>query len=167
MRKTLLAVALSTAMATVYADEFDTLDVDVDGKLTQEEMQEYAGVVEHWSEIDNNGDGMIDKSEFLAMTSDANLAEKTGWDRGGGPAGAQQEPGETGDLIYEFGMLDVNNDGMLSRDEMQMHTGVSAVWVEIDHNQDDLIDANEFSVFEQDASLTERTGWDRRTTAPN
>ena len=166
MRKTLLAIALSAVATAVYADEFDTLDVDVDGNLTQEEMIEYSGVVQYWTEIDTDGDGMIDKSEFAAMTSNADLSARTGWQGGGGPDQAQAEPGETGDLIYEFGMLDVNNDGRLSRDEMQMHGGVVGVWADIDANQDDVIDADEFSAFEADATMTERTGWNDRTLPP-
>ena len=159
MKKTLLTLAISGAMTVAYAadSDFDSLDVNLDGYLTQEEMAEYSGVVQHWSEIDNDGDGMIDNGEFKALVLDDELATKTGWASGVGAPNV--EPGVMGDVIREFAALDTDGDGMLSRDEMQSHEGVVTYWGDIDRNQDDYLDSDEFAQFEEDDDLMERTGW--------
>jgi hypothetical protein len=93
--------AEAEAGAPGLARNFDRFDTDADGRLTREEIraqrarmheQARARAEERWAAADANGDGAIDLAE--AQT--------------GMPRAAQ-----------EFGRLDADGNGLLSRDEMR------------------------------------------------
>ena len=105
----------------------------------------------------------------LVLADDAmTLAEKTGWNRrNNAPTTLTADTAEETALIAEFVQLDTNQDGMLSRQEMGNHDGVIKSWTDLDANQDDYLDQDEFNGMVNDPSLTEQTGWDRRSTPPD
>jgi Ca2+-binding EF-hand superfamily protein len=152
--KKALFIGTIAITGSAFAADYTTLDVDTDGKLSQDEMQEYSRVLEFWQDVDTDSDGFISQNEFEAMVKDESLAERTGWE-----SGETAHPAETADINEEFALLDVNNDNMLSQSEMEVHSGVITHWREIDVNQDDQIDADEFNMMANDVDLSERTGW--------
>jgi Ca2+-binding EF-hand superfamily protein len=162
IKQTIAAIGIVTLTSVAYSAEFTDLDVDVDGRLTQDEMQAYEGVVQNWTDVDADGDGMIDETEFAAFVQDSTLTEKTGWESAGGSPGAAK-PALEADIGDEFDKLDMDRDGNLSQAEMQAHSGVIEYWGDVDANRDDYIDRDEFTTMSSDASLSERTGWQNST----
>lgn len=157
-------LALSGAAVAV---DFDELDIDVDGKLSQDELKEYNELVQYWSEIDTDGDRFINIDEFTAMVDDPTLAEKTGWTkRQRYPDSVRVQPAEMADVYEEFAALDVNGDDVISKAEMQNHAGVVMYWIEVDRNRDDNLDREEFEFLNNDPDLSDKTGWKGRTTSP-
>ena len=167
-KKLVLGIATVAFAHSAAAFDFSELDVDLDGHLTQEELKDYSGVVSNWSEVDTDSDGYIGLEEFSALIDDPTLAEKTGWNRrNNAPTTLTADTAEETALIAEFVQLDTNQDGMLSRQEMGNHDGVIKSWTDLDANQDDYLDQDEFNGMVNDPSLTEQTGWDRRSTPPD
>lgn len=74
-----------SAMGDDYAANYQRLDVNQDGYLTSDEMQDYQGIDAYWANLDTNKDGNLDLNEYTAMWSDQALIEKTGW-KSMGPA---------------------------------------------------------------------------------
>jgi len=96
-----VSLAEAEAGAPGFARNFGRFDADSDGRVTREEMhnareagraQAQARAEERWQAADTNGDGSIDLAE--AQT--------------GMPRAAQN-----------FGRIDADNNGLLSRDEMR------------------------------------------------
>jgi Ca2+-binding EF-hand superfamily protein len=170
MKHSFLMLAMATAFSTsALAVEFNDLDINADGKLTQDELNTYRGVVQNWSDVDTNEDGTLDLNEFTVLVEDPTLSEKTGWQAGSdtntdsGPAVAQ--PAEEKDIFEEFSLLDVNQDNNLSQAELEQHAGMIQYWGDIDTNQDSYIDRDEFTSMSNNKDLSEKTGWQSGSTA--
>jgi Ca2+-binding EF-hand superfamily protein len=144
IKPVIAAISIAALSGVTYAAEFSDLDVDVDGKLNQSEMQEYQGLLQHWAEVDVNGDGMIDESEFAIFVKDPTLTQAAGWQSGGGSPGAAltESSDKTGD---EFVALDIDRDGNLSKDELKANADAIGYWANYDVNKDDYMDQNEYS----------------------
>lgn len=154
--KKALFIGALTITGSAFAAEYGSLDVDTDGKLSQDELKEYSGVLQYWQDVDTDGDGFISQDEFEALVQDETLAERTGWDSGG-----TAHPAEMADIHEEFAMLDINQDNMLSQAEMEGHPGIITHWGDIDLNKDDQLDTDEFNTMANDVDLSEKTGWQK------
>lgn len=149
------AAFLTTAIAS---DDFTNLDANQDGMISKEEFQDHQGVVDAWVEIDTDQDDQVSQDEFNALNANADLTARTGWDRRSNPP--------DGALDSEFSTLDVDQDGMLSQDELVDHPGVVEYWSDIDIDADNYLSTDEFDSFSHNDDLTSKTGWDRRQTPP-
>lgn len=104
---------------------FNALDVDCDGRLSPSKIkdglsdQSVSGMAEHvlqmMADIDTDGDGFVDFTEFLASAMDAKLL--------------MQE-----DICWEaFRVFDRDGDGMISPEELEQVLGENAI-SEMVHN---------------------------------
>lgn len=156
--KPLLVVVLM-ASGAAFAADFKGLDVDVDGRLSRGEMEEYSGVVQYWNDVDTDHNGYIDPVEFDDLVKNRSLAERTGWQKGSSTPDGASTIKPSGKSWDEFAVLDTNNDSKLSPEEMKSHEGMVKYWSEVDRNHDGYIDNDEFAAMRDDATLSERTGW--------
>lgn len=65
--KTLCAIALTAASATVFAadiPDFQVVDVNADGFISLEEAKNVAGLEEAFMTADLNKDGQLDEAEY-------------------------------------------------------------------------------------------------------
>lgn len=142
-----IATQLGESQIQALRDTFMALDCNGDGLLTVTELKEglsKAGLTEIppdlqqiMEEVDSDGSGMIDYTEFLAATLDRKvyMCEETCW--------------------QAFRVFDLNNDGNISREELLqvLNDGdvknaaardMAEVMKEIDQNGDGQIDFAEF-----------------------
>lgn len=66
----ILAGAFLTATATVFAADstnYDTLDQNHDGVISEQEADSSPALKEVWSKVDTNMDGKVDQAEFSAF----------------------------------------------------------------------------------------------------
>uniref|UniRef100_A0A7S4QYK2 Calcium-dependent protein kinase 1 n=1 Tax=Alexandrium monilatum TaxID=311494 RepID=A0A7S4QYK2_9DINO len=141
-----IAAQLGESQIKALRDTFMALDGNGDGLLTVSEMKEglqKAGLKEIPSDlqqiledVDSDGSGIIDYTEFLAATLDRKVyvAEDICW--------------------QAFRVFDVNNDGKISKEEIKnvlnndevkdMAKDLAEIMQEIDQNGDGEIDFDEF-----------------------
>ena len=135
------------------AQNFDVIDTNKDGFLTQDELQAArqqfgpGGRGEGWKKLDTDGDGRLSRQEVanaprLAQNFDAIDSNKDGFlsqeelraaRRAQGPRGQGQ-----GWLRW-----DANGDGKLSRDEVANAPRLSQAFDQIDTNKDGFLTADE------------------------
>lgn len=144
----IIANQLSEDQIKALRETFIALDGDGDGKLTAIEMKEGiakaglkdipADLQEIMKDIDSDGSGVIDYTEFLAATLDRKtyLKEDVCWSA--------------------FRVFDRNGDGKISQEELKMVLGdgtvtdmlgkdaVDSLMTEVDGNGDGFIDFEEF-----------------------
>lgn len=103
---------------------FDTMDADKDGKLTYAEMEAHRKV--EFAAADTNGDGVLSPEELSARAL-ARFQEKLGertqgmldtMDNDGNGSLSEAEMGE-GPGMRNFARIDADNDGFVTRDEIQ------------------------------------------------
>ena len=101
------------------------------------------------SEMDKNGDGMLDKKEFTAFHEqrfrelDTNHDGKISQDEMGSPQGCSTKRG-LGRFDSRFDETDINHDGALSKDEAEIGMPMLfAHFDEIDANKDGKISKDE------------------------
>ena len=103
---------------------FDTMDADKDGKLTYAEMEAHRKV--EFAAADTNGDGVLSPEELSARALarfQEKLAERTQrmldtMDNDGNGSLSEAEMGE-GPGMRNFARIDADNDGFVTRDEIQ------------------------------------------------
>ena len=64
INKTLALIALASSSATFAATDFDTLDVDGSGAISQAEASVDAKLMSMFSELDTDQNGELSKEEF-------------------------------------------------------------------------------------------------------
>ncbi|NMM42496.1 calmodulin [Pseudoalteromonas arctica] len=64
LNKTLALIALASSSAAFAATDFDTLDVDGNGAISQSEAAVDAKLMSQFSELDTDGNGELSKQEF-------------------------------------------------------------------------------------------------------
>jgi Ca2+-binding EF-hand superfamily protein len=64
VQSTLVLMALASSSAAFAASDFDTLDVDNDGVISQAEASVDAVLMGKFSELDSNQDGKLSAAEF-------------------------------------------------------------------------------------------------------
>jgi len=103
---------------------FDTMDADKDGKLTYAEMEAHRKA--EFAAADTNGDGVLSPEELSARAL-ARFQEKLGertqgmldtMDNDGNGSLSEAEMGE-GPGMRNFARIDADNDGFVTRDEIQ------------------------------------------------
>ncbi|MFZ1347367.1 MAG: hypothetical protein WBB13_10130 [Tabrizicola sp.] len=103
---------------------FDTMDADKDGKLTYAEMEAHRKA--EFAAADTNGDGVLSPEELSARALarfQEKLAERTQrmldtMDNDGNGSLSEAEMGE-GPGMRNFARIDADNDGFVTRDEIQ------------------------------------------------
>ena len=145
------------AKAPKFAEHFDTLDANKDGRITAEERPQRGmhggkgGRGDRMAQFDINKDGVIDRSEAaqapkfaehfdkLDANKDGRITAEERPQRGmrGGKGGrgdrmaqldadkdgrfSRQELAGKDRVLQNFAAIDTNSDGFLSREEMQAH----------------------------------------------
>ena len=145
------------AKAPKFAEHFDTLDANKDGRITAEERPQRGmhggkgGRGDRMAQLDINKDGVIDRSEAakapkfaehfdtLDANKDGRITAEERPQRGmhGGKGGrgdrmaqldadkdgrfSRQELAGKDRVLQNFAAIDTNRDGFLSREEMQAH----------------------------------------------
>ncbi|MBE0457319.1 calmodulin [Pseudoalteromonas sp. KG3] len=64
LNKTLALIALASSSAAFAATDFDTLDVDGSGTISQSEASADAELMSKFTELDTDGNGELSKEEF-------------------------------------------------------------------------------------------------------
>ena len=64
LNKTLALIALASSSAAFAATDFDTLDVDGNGVISQQEASADATILNKFVELDTDQDGELSKEEF-------------------------------------------------------------------------------------------------------
>ncbi|WP_409424266.1 EF-hand domain-containing protein [Pseudoalteromonas sp. RW-H-Ap-1] len=64
INKTLALIAIASSSAAFAASDFDTLDVDGNGAISQSEASVDAKLMSVFSELDTNQDGELSQDEF-------------------------------------------------------------------------------------------------------
>ncbi|WP_404341613.1 calmodulin [Pseudoalteromonas mariniglutinosa] len=64
VNKTLALIALVSSSAAVAASDFDALDVNSDGVISQSEAAVDAALMSQFKELDTDGNGELSKAEF-------------------------------------------------------------------------------------------------------
>ncbi|TGE76406.1 calmodulin [Pseudoalteromonas sp. KS88] len=64
LNKTLALIALASSSAAFAATDFDTLDVDGNGAISQSEASVDAKLMSQFAELDSDGNGELSKEEF-------------------------------------------------------------------------------------------------------
>lgn len=64
LNKTLALIALASSSAAFAATDFDTLDVDGSGTISQSEASVDAELMSKFAELDTDGNGELSKEEF-------------------------------------------------------------------------------------------------------
>ena len=64
LNKTLALIALASSSAAFAASDFDTLDVDGNGAISQSEASVDAKLMSMFSELDTDQNGELSKEEF-------------------------------------------------------------------------------------------------------
>lgn len=141
---------------------FDSLDVNKDGSLTQDEVQSHPELSQQYTTADQDQDGMISQSEFSAFESkpagqagqqqsrsfDQLDSNKDGWlskqEYETGMSGAMG----AGSQAVSFQSLDVNKDGSISKSEANSDPTISQQFTSIDKDKNGTISQSEFSAFE-------------------
>jgi len=99
---------LSAEEIAAAPEVLQSLDKNGDGKLTKDELPEFAA--ERLMRADTNGDGAVSKEELTEMRQ--KFAERPGAGPAGPGAGGRGDPAEM------FQRLDKNGDGSLTKDEL-------------------------------------------------
>ncbi|MFK8029643.1 MAG: hypothetical protein AB8G18_05355 [Gammaproteobacteria bacterium] len=118
MKSVITTIALGTLIlsaSTVFADR-GGLDTNGDGALSLEELQTARpGLTqERFASFDANGDGVLDKNE---QPRGRKLKRSMDTNGDGSLDLAEVQVARPGMTAEKFAQLDVNNDGLLSRDE--------------------------------------------------
>ncbi|ALS31426.1 hypothetical protein PTRA_a0024 [Pseudoalteromonas translucida KMM 520] len=64
LNKALALIALASSSATFAASDFDTLDVDGNGAISQSEASVDSDLIAQFAELDTDGNGELSKAEF-------------------------------------------------------------------------------------------------------
>lgn len=64
LNKTLALIALASSSAAFAASDFDTLDVDGNGAISQSEASVDSDLIAQFAELDTDGNGELSKAEF-------------------------------------------------------------------------------------------------------
>jgi Ca2+-binding EF-hand superfamily protein len=64
VNKTLALIALASSSAAFAVTDFDTLDVDGNGVISQSEAAVDAELISQFNELDTDGNGELSKGEF-------------------------------------------------------------------------------------------------------
>lgn len=64
LNKTFALIALASSSAAFAATDFDTLDVDGNGAISQSEASVDAALMSKFTELDADGNGELSKQEF-------------------------------------------------------------------------------------------------------
>lgn len=64
LNKTLALIALVSSSAAFAASDFDTLDVDGNGAISQSEASVDSDLIAQFAELDTDGNGELSKAEF-------------------------------------------------------------------------------------------------------
>ena len=102
LASSLIVLGAGVAVAQVRGGErmsFENLDADGSGEITTEDLASLSDA--HIGEFDTNGDGSVSRDEFIAIHA----------------ARAEERAAEM------FERLDVDGDGVLSRDVLEMRRG--------------------------------------------
>lgn len=66
LQSTLVLMALASSFAVFASTDFETLDVDGSGAISQAEASVAAELMEQFAELDVDGNGELSKDEFSA-----------------------------------------------------------------------------------------------------
>ncbi|GAA65317.1 calmodulin-like protein [Pseudoalteromonas sp. BSi20311] len=66
LQSTLVLMALASSSAVFASTDFETLDVDGSGTISQAEASVAAELMEQFAELDGDGNGELSKDEFSA-----------------------------------------------------------------------------------------------------
>jgi hypothetical protein len=158
----LLAAAVAAALAfpiaanaergeAVYYEppEFTEMDIDDSGKLEPAEVQGRSPLAGQWDRFDTDGDGLIDPAEFKDFQAYEGPTPEVV-----PPIPPEAEPGPAAPPLGpeigapDFDELDIDGDGVLSKGEGGGRKGLLDEWWQVDKDRNNVIDRNEFSVFE-------------------
>ncbi|VFQ75500.1 unnamed protein product [Cuscuta campestris] len=151
-----LATTLDQEGLAVLKDQFEAIDVDKNGVITLEEMRQALAkdipwkmkdsrVLEILQAIDSNTDGLVDFEEFVAATLHVNQMEEHNSEK-------WHQRSQTA-----FEKFDVDRDGFITPQELQMHTGlkgsINPLLEEADIDRDGKISLSEFRKLLRNASM--------------
>ncbi|XP_047322619.1 calcium-dependent protein kinase 28-like [Impatiens glandulifera] len=161
-----LATTLDEEELADLRDQFDAIDADKNGSISLEEMRhalakdlpwslKESRVLEILQAIDSNTDGLVDFTEFVAAAIHVHQMEELSsekWLRRSQAA---------------FSKFDVNGDGYITAQELQMHTGlrgsIDPLLEEADIDRDGKISLPEFRRLLRTASISSSS---RKATSP-
>lgn len=104
--------------------------------MTREEAQVDEMILEQFDALDADADGKLDEAEFMAL--DDGSSKKTS------PILSTED----------FAALDVDGNGMISREEMKMNVELEKEFDEMDENKDESVDQNEVDAFSKKRNNT-------------
>lgn len=121
---------IQNAIAADELSTFSDYDADRSGYVSQNEAEGNEELINNWSLADENGDGLLDMSEFSAFES---IYPDT-------PVYVDQP--------YTFDDYDADGSGYISQYEAEESEELTDNWDLADENGDGMLDISEFSAFE-------------------
>jgi len=139
----------------VEGEGFKKLDEDGNGLISMEEAQAEPTLSANWSELDQNGDDMLDAEEFARSEHGMAAGEQVagagahGEMEEGMPMSPHQEQAVDEELV---GHLDSDGDGTISQQEAEAEAKLADNWEQLDENGDGMLDSRELDQLEQKLS---------------
>lgn len=133
----LLLSSVVAASAAFAAADFQSLDKDGDGNISQSEAKTEKTLSSKFSQYDVDKDKVLSKQEFQVYE--------------------QQQQAQAG-KVKDFQALDKDSDGNISQSEAKAEKTLSSKFSQYDVDKDKVLSKQEYQAFEQQEQLRRGTG---------